>query len=381
MRIAAFNVENLFERARALNQDQWVDEPGGDPSRWAAGRPILDAYAELNALLRQPVYGAAGKAKIVAHLTDLGLERSDESRFVRLRQNRGKLVKRPRGGGIEIVAEGRDDWIGWLELRNEAVDEVATQNTARVIRDVDADIVAVIEADHRISLCRFNEQVLPGVGGAPYAHIMLIDGNDERGIDVGLLTRAGHPITTMRSHVDDRGPNGSIFSRDCPEYRVELPSGESLTVFVNHLKSKGYGAASDSNARRRAQAARIREIYDGLRAAGEQHIAVVGDLNDTPDSAPLAPLLGDGSELLDISVHPRFEDDGRPGTYANGTKGNKIDYILLSPALFDRVEHAGTFRKGVWGGRNGTLWPIFPELTKATQAASDHAALFVDLDL
>jgi hypothetical protein len=33
MRIAAFNVENLFERARALNQDEWVDEPGADPSQ------------------------------------------------------------------------------------------------------------------------------------------------------------------------------------------------------------------------------------------------------------------------------------------------------------------------------------------------------------
>ncbi|AUW59745.1 endonuclease/exonuclease/phosphatase [Sphingobium sp. SCG-1] len=381
MRIASFNVENLFERARALNQDQWVDEPGSNPSRWAAGRPLLDAYAGLNALLRKSAYGTADKAKVVDYLIDLGLGRSDESRFVRLRQNRGKLLKRPRGGGIEIVAEGRDDWIGWLELRNEAVDEVATQNTARVIRDVDADIVAVIEADHRISLCRFNEQVLPGVGGTPYAHIMLIDGNDDRGIDVGLLTRAGHPITTVRSHVDDRNQDGLIFSRDCPEYRVELASGETLIILVNHLKSKGYGVASDSNARRRAQAVRIREIYDGLRVSGEKHIAVVGDFNDTPRSAPLAPLLDDGSELLDISVHPKFENDGRPGTYASGTKSNKIDYILLSPALFDRVEHAGTFRKGVWGGKNGALWPIFPELEKATQAAFDHAALFVDLNL
>ena len=30
---------------------------------------------------------------------------------------------------------------------------------------------------------------------------MVIDGNDERGIDVGLVTR--FPVGTMRSHVDD----------------------------------------------------------------------------------------------------------------------------------------------------------------------------------
>ncbi len=381
MRLASFNVENLFERARALNQDQWAETPGADPSRWAAGRPILDAYSELNALLRRTSYSAADKARIVAILSDLGLQRSDDSPFVRLRQNHGRLVRRPRAGGLEIVADGRDDWIGWLELRTEAVDEVATQNTARVLRDVNADIVAVIEADHRISLCRFNEQILPGVGGEPYAHVMLIDGNDERGIDVGLMTRAGYPIGQMRSHVDDRGPGGAIFSRDCPEYAIDLPSGERLMLLVNHLKSKGYGTAAVSNARRLAQAMRVREIYDGLRASGETLIAVAGDFNDTPESAPLAPLLAQGSELRDVSAHPRFDSDGRPGTYANGTKGNKIDYILLSPALFDRVEHAGVFRKGVWGGKNGALWPVFPELTKAAQAASDHAAVLVDIGL
>ena len=29
---------------------------------------------------------------------------------------------------------------------------------------------------------------------------------------------------------------------------------------------------------------------------------------------------------------------------------------------------------GVWGGKNGTLFPHYPEMTKAAEAASDHAA-------
>jgi hypothetical protein len=33
-----------------------------------------------------------------------------------LRRNRGELVKRPQGGGIEIVADGRAGWVGSLEL-------------------------------------------------------------------------------------------------------------------------------------------------------------------------------------------------------------------------------------------------------------------------
>jgi endonuclease/exonuclease/phosphatase family metal-dependent hydrolase len=381
MRIAAFNVENLFERARALNQDEWLDDPGADPSRWSAGRAALDAYAKLNAILRKPLYDAADKAAIVALLKTLGLERSDESRLVVLRRNRGALVRRPRTGGVEVVANGRDEWIGWLELKREPVNEVATQNTARVLRDVDADVTVVVEAEHRISLCRFNEQVLEAVGGRPYEHIMLIDGNDERGIDVGLMTRAGAVIETVRSHVDDRVGAEKVFSRDCPEFHLKLACGKRLVVLANHFKSKGYGGAAASNARRAAQARRVREIYEGLRAQGVEHVAIAGDLNDTPESGPLAPLVGEGSDLKDISAHPSFDDGGRPGTYANGIRGNKIDYVLLSPALFAAVTGGGIFRRGVWGGKHGTLWPHYPEMRFAHEAASDHAAIFADVAL
>jgi hypothetical protein len=85
--------------------------------------------------------------------------------------------------------------------------------------------------------------------------------------------------------------------------------------------------------------------------------------------------------LRDIFGHPNFQDDGHPGTFGNGAKSQKIDYILLSPELFNLVNSAGVFRKGVWGGKNGDLFPHFPEMTKPIHAASDHAALFVDLNI
>jgi endonuclease/exonuclease/phosphatase family protein len=238
-----------------------------------------------------------------------------------------------------------------------------------------------IVAEHRIPLCRFNEQVVEAVGGRPYEHIMQIDGNDERGIDVGLMTRADAVIETVRSHVDDRVGAEKVFSRDCPEFHLKVACGERLVVLANHFKSKGYGGAAQSNARREAQARRVREIYDGLRADGVDHIAIAGDLNDTPASIPLAPLIGGGSDLKDISAHPSFDDGGRPGIYANGTKGNKIDYVLLSPALFAKVTGGGVFRRGVWGGEHGTLWPIYPETRFAHEAASDHAAIWADVAL
>lgn len=368
MRIASFNVENLFSRARALNQDNWAE-----------GRPILNEFSKLNALLEKETYSNADKAAILESLDNLGLSASDENKFVILRQNRGHLLKRP-ASGPEVVADGRGDWIGWVALKTEAVNEIATQMTAKVIKEINADILAVVEAEDRIALTRFNDQLLKTVG-AEYERIMLIDGNDERGIDVGLFTRNSIEIGPIVSHVDDMLGDDRIFSRDCPEFTLRVSPTRSVLLLVNHLKSKGYGPPARSNARRKAQAQRVREIYDQRRAEGIKLIAIAGDFNDTPASDPLSPLLQNGSDLADITTHPSFVGDGRPGTYANGTASNKIDYLLFSPELFAKVTAGGIFRKGVWGGVNGTLFPHFDEMTKAIHAASDHAAIWADINV
>ena len=67
---------------------------------------------------------------------------------------------------------------------------------------------------------------------------------------------------------------------------------------------------------------------------------------------------------------------------AGAAGGFYAHYItFLSPELFGMVKHAAVFRKGVWGGKNGDLFPHFPEMTKPIHAASDHAAIFVDLSI
>ena len=289
MKLAVYNVENLFDRAKAMNLDSWEE-----------GRPVLEKFAALNGLLGQIHYSDTDKARMAELMRDLGLQKSDTGAFVILRRNRGGLLRRPKTGDIVIDASGRADWVGSLELRDEPVNEHAMRNTARVMLDLEADILGVVEAESRPVLSAFNTEILPALGGQAFRHVMLIDGNDERGIDVGLMSREGYPIGTMRSHVDDRLPNGqTIFSRDCPEFEVTTPSGARVLVLVNHLKSKGYGGKAASDARRKAQADRVAQIYKGLIDTGAANIAIIGDFNDTPMSEPLAPLLQD-SDLRDI---------------------------------------------------------------------------------
>lgn len=369
MRLAVYNVENLFDRAKAMNLDTWEE-----------GRPILERFAKLNQLLGKVAYSSADKAKMADLMIELGLEKSDTGPFVILRRNRGGLLKRPQGGGIDVIASGRADWVGSFELRDEPVNEHSMRITARVMADLDVDVLGVVEAESRPVLSAFNREILPAIGGDVFSHVMVIDGNDERGIDVGLICRKGFPIGAMRSHVDDCTPDGqTIFSRDCPEFDVTTPDGARLVVLVNHFKSKGYGAKAASDAKRKQQAARVAAIYKALIKEGVEYVAVVGDLNDTPSSDPLEPLMS--TTLKDIFEHPLFDNGGYPGTYGGCTASNKIDYILLSPKLYKKVTGAGVWRKGMWPGVRPKKWECYDELTRPEEAGSDHAALWVDVDI
>lgn len=373
MRIASFNVENLFERPKAMDPDE------GDAEDRATA---LAAQAEVAGLLDRTSYDGV-EDRILELLGICGVLRDDEGgRYVRLRKIRGQLLRRPRTGDVQLVAHGRGDWVGWVELKTIQVRAAATQNTARVIDELDADLLAVVEADNRPGLLLFSAATLLQVGGRPYEQVMLVEGNDLRGIDVGILARPDYPLREIRTHVFDTDAEGVIFSRDCCEYHLDTPQGQRLVVMANHFKSKGYSAPGDPiGAKRRArQAKRVKEIYQALLEEGIELIAITGDLNDDPDSAALQQLLT-LPNLTDISEHDDFEWNGRLGTYGSGNRSDKIDYILLSDALFAKATGGGVFRKGVWrGSRTKDPWEIFPTLQARQEEASDHAAVWADLE-
>lgn len=62
MIIATFNVENLFERSRAMNL-----------SSWREGQPAINAAGELNALFNKRVYTDRDKRRMLHLLKKFGL--------------------------------------------------------------------------------------------------------------------------------------------------------------------------------------------------------------------------------------------------------------------------------------------------------------------
>src|SRR5262245_8157383 len=115
MRFATFNLENLFARPRVFELE-----------KWKAGEPILKAFAEFNSLIEKFTYSEANKARMKELLLEVEVYRLDhgvvrrnptrDPRWAWLRANRGKFDVERKDTGVEIVANSRYDWTGWLEL-------------------------------------------------------------------------------------------------------------------------------------------------------------------------------------------------------------------------------------------------------------------------
>ena len=209
MRIATFNTQNLFTRAKVLN---FKDNTEGDK--------ILKKIGDLQAELDKTVYN---KPKILALYNEL-------KDYIEISEERGKLFKRSLSAIKGVAANGVDDWDGTIQFKRAKFSDTTRLNTAKVIKALRADVQCFIEVENRDTISSFNGDML---ATQKFSYNILIDGNDPRGIDVGLLSR--FPINNLRTHIFDKEKPLSksfIFSRDCLEVELEIAAGKSLFYIV-----------------------------------------------------------------------------------------------------------------------------------------------------
>ena len=196
----------------------------------------------------------------------LGLTASDGAEFAVLRQVRGRLLTRHPNGSVEVVADGRGDWVGWIELTTEPITETAVSNTARVIRDVSPDILGVVEAEDRVVLKRFADASLRDGNHVTYPHVCSSTAMTT-GASTSASSRNKVDVETIRvARRRRRRPRCDLQPR-LPRVQIGTPDGTRLVVLVNHLKSKGFGKQADNNARRNDKP-KHREIYRALVSDG-----------------------------------------------------------------------------------------------------------------
>jgi len=211
------------------------------------------------------------------------------------------------------------------------------EHLAKSIRALDADVVALEEVENRGYLQRFVQALLPDMG---YRDIVLLEGNDLRGIDVCLLSRL--PVGTVCSHRHLRfaGPDGveRRFSRDLLAATILPPGGKAFEMWVVHLKSNS-GGREYSEPIRLAEVGEVRKLLDqALTVDPQARILLLGDFNDTWSSKTLQTVVGSGATAL-WSVASELGEK-KPDTYNQGEFHSMIDFILCTPAM------AKTYVKG-----------------------------------
>ena len=349
VRLAAFNVENLFSRAKVLNLSSTAENDE------LAGAAMRDAET-LRRILRKTTYSDDDKTRVEEILD------GDSGKFLAVEVDRGELF---RSRSNQVIADGRADWYGRVSFKRATIKDEATVNTGRVIRALKADAVCIVEVEDRDTLADFNSQVL---ATKKFKHVRVLEGIDPRGIDVGLLSNL--ETRDIRTHIDDPGASGRpVFARDCTEFELMLPGGRSLWFLCNHFTSK---FSDQTGKRRRPQAERVVEILRRFNLS-EELVAVAGDLNDTPGSDALAPLLNH-AKLHNVAE--RIDDPEDRWTIEFRGAHEQIDYILASTALMEHFAGVTIERRGMTASANR-----FPEVTTEANAASDHAAMVAEFDL
>ncbi len=264
------------------------------------------------------------------------------------------------------------------ELGFEILDEGQRKNTAQEILANDPDIICLQEVENIETLKQFNKKYLK----KKYPYVMLIDGNDERQIDVGILSKL--EIGGVRTHQFDKDSEGEIFSRDCLEADIFLDKNgnNKLTFFVNHLKSK-LGSEKKTAEKRERQTTRVAEIVEDRfgNDVESANFVVLGDFNDTPDAECLKPLLG--KPWIENVVARLPGDEQWTHYWEKKKETSQLDYILLSKALSEKsaetlpkIERRGLadYAKAYKGSR-------FPGVGPKGTEASDHCAVFMEIDI
>lgn len=187
-------------------------------------------------------------------------------------------------------------------------DPGGTAEIARRIKEMNCDVLAVQEVEHIEILRTFNRQNL----GNMYSHIALIEGNDPRMIDVGVMSKL--PLGAITSHqtaTHPDAPEKRVFGRDLLQVQVLKPDGRTLlTLYNTHLKSHfvpfgqdPVAGAAAANERRKQQAEVTERIISGQERRGGKFI-LLGDMNDPETSPDIAPMLvADGDPLHNALAH------------------------------------------------------------------------------
>jgi len=211
---------------------------------------------------------------------------------------------------------------------------------------INPDVLALQEIGSLDTLMELRDSL--GAEGCEFPHWEHIAGCDA---DIHLAILSKFPFAARRPHNDESFLlHGRRFCvrRGFGEVDIQVAPRYAFTLITAHLKSANAVADADEAELRLAEARLLREKIDArLAAAPRTRLVVVGDFNDTQDSAVIRTLIGQDPHRL-IDTRPAegsgqaFVKPNDPGALRTVAWTNyhpkedsytRIDYLLISRNL------------------------------------------------
>lgn len=231
-----------------------------------------------------------------------------------------------------------------------------------VINALAPDIVMVAEIETKHILDDLNSAEL----GSAYVDTELFEGNDPRGINVGLLSKV-MPDKVV-SHKDDNftkiGTNGPVYrySRDCLEVHLTW-NGRHMAFLGVHFKAK---TAPDDPDKRLAEAQHTRAIADDIvKSDPSAAVIILGDYNDEPGSDPVNAVAGadptlfvDAADFVPTSERYSFVYSGTP-QLIDHQMGNPLAAKLLDPSTVVIKHGVGVDDKTKYASDHAPIYAVY----------------------
>ena len=232
----------------------------------------------------------------------------------------------------------------------------AKAEVRKVIHALNPDVIALEEMGTTNALLELRDSLKAEGLDFPYwDHVSGWDTN----IHVAVLSK--FPIVASHPHTNDE------FLLDNKRFRVSRGFGEleiqpatnfTFTLIVAHLKSRLPDSGTDPDEQRLEEAKVLRGIVnEHFKANPNAKLIVLGDFNDDRNSDSVREIIGRGKfKLTDTRPAERNGDEAHPmppyneprnvsWTYFYGKSDTyeRIDYILISPAMKEHWLEKGTY--------------------------------------
>lgn len=201
---------------------------------------------------------------------------------------------------------------------NEAKFTKKIVNIAKVVKAFDStgkgpDILALEEVENINVL---NKLMTKGLDKMGYKHAVLIEGDDSRGIDVGLISK--YPVVSSKHHSIPF--NGEILdTRGILEVTLDV-EGRSVVIFVNHWPSQNNPVGH------RISAAQVLEKISANKT--DDLIIATGDFNTIKTDSPYP--FNTLKSFIDTEKSARTEGhDVHPGTHYYKGEWTSLDKIFI----------------------------------------------------